>query len=147
MFLHLFSKGAKIKHLKLVAVHVHISNLAAQSGASLFQQVNSAPSAVHIAPALAAYKNFSWTYNKTESLTLDDLTASKSITHLISETRPDSKTLRHWKRVGSVGGFERWEIDWAVLKLQPQALTSDRILNAIRPGTQEKLWILERKGR
>lgn len=123
--------------------HVHISNLAAQTGASLFLQLNAAP----LPPAVYGRKDYhrqSWTYNKTESLTIEELTGSKSVTHLIAESKPDTYVQRHWKVVASVEGFKQWKLDWAILKLRPSELATERLANAVKMYKEEKLWILER---
>jgi len=126
-------------------VHVHISNLAAQTGASLFLQLNAVP----FPPAVYRRKDYrqgsSWTYNKTESLTIEDLTGSKSITHLIAESKPDEYVQRHWKVVESVESFKQWKLDWDIMKLRSSELTRERLANVIQMHKEEKLWILERK--
>ena len=92
---------------KLPLVHVHISNLAAQTGASLFLQTHSAPYHPSLpTPSLG----LNWTYNKTENLT----TYSPSrFTHLIAEaTEP---VPWGWKKVDCIGGFDRWSLNPGVL--------------------------------
>ncbi|KAG2071808.1 hypothetical protein BDR04DRAFT_1097815 [Suillus decipiens] len=63
------------------AVQVHISNLAAQTGASLFLQSHSPP----YIPSMTAPATNDWVY-KTESLSPHDLTTSTPFTHLIAES-------------------------------------------------------------
>lgn len=92
-----------------VAVHVHISNLAAQTGASLFQQIHSPP----YLPEITSSISTNWTYDKTESLTPSILTSSSHITHLIVESDSDVQSLvksGQWTRIGSVNAFDGWDI-------------------------------------
>jgi len=79
-------------------VHVHLSNLAAQTGASLFLQTRSAP----YYPSLPGPSSgLNWTYNKTENLT----TYSPSrFTHLIAEA--SEPVPWGWRKVECVGGFD-----------------------------------------
>ncbi|KAG6835580.1 hypothetical protein H0H93_016814 [Arthromyces matolae] len=130
------------------SAHVHMCNLAAQTGASLFLQAN-APPFPPFSPSNAT--TFSWTYDKTEHLSMEDLTAQQSITHLIVETRPDEKTKRDWEVVGSVWAFERWALDLGLVKESNEVEVKgaegakgllDRVLKMVK---QEKLWILHRK--
>lgn len=131
-------------------VHVHISNLAAQSGASLFSQLYSQPT-------WPINSNVNWIYNKTESLTLNDLTATNSpFTHLILEERPTAKLLdkRGWKVVSAVEAFEgiKLSLSPASIKTAGRQLVQDpsskSVLSAVRSIIDirkgEKLWIVER---
>ncbi|KAF9006247.1 hypothetical protein BDZ89DRAFT_1233644 [Hymenopellis radicata] len=72
-----------------VPPHVHISNLAAQTGASLFLQ-----------------EHEKWIYNKTENISMADLFASQTFTHLISE--PVSKVPKSWMVADTVEAFDGW---------------------------------------
>jgi alpha-1,6-mannosyltransferase len=88
--------------LSLTPVHVHVSNLAAQTGASLFLQTYSAP----FHPSLPNPPlDLNWTYNKTENLT----TYSPSrFTHLIAEA--SEPVPRGWRKVECVEGLGRWSL-------------------------------------
>ncbi|KAF8895998.1 alpha-1,6-mannosyltransferase subunit [Infundibulicybe gibba] len=124
-------------------VHVHISNLAAQTGASLFSQINAPPYA-HVPPAAG----LRWTYNKTESLTPEQLTSNRRITHLISE----SPQVDGWNVVESAKMFDGWKVDrGAIMQAINGVNRWDRILPALRDGLglvkSERLWILERSGK
>ena len=100
-------------------VHVHISNLAAQTGASLFQQV-------HAPPYLPwAGSSVSWVYNKTENMTPAQLTAGRQITHAIAEIAPSNAANSFdgtrfpkgsWKLTGVVDSFDRLSLDINALK-------------------------------
>ncbi|EKM61314.1 glycosyltransferase family 22 protein [Phanerochaete carnosa HHB-10118-sp] len=129
-------------------LHVHISNLAAQTGASLFQQVNSPPYMTVLGidsrdPATP------WIYNKTEDVTPEQLTAHRKITHAIAEVEPMevASSLEaagflkgSWKPTDVVTSFDRLAFD-------VQAFKADytkpwRVLNFVE---SEKLAILERR--
>ena len=97
--------------LNLPLVHVHISNLAAQTGASLFLQTHSGPyhPSLPIPPS-----GLNWIYNKTENLT----SYSRSrFTNLIAEA--SEPVPWGWKKVGCVEGFDR-------LSLMPGLLFSPK---------------------
>ncbi|KAI0787329.1 hypothetical protein C8Q74DRAFT_1455380 [Fomes fomentarius] len=82
-------------------VHVHICNLAAQTGASRFLHNNAPP----FLPSLNSIHHTSWVYDKTENLTLDDLTRSEEITHLIveaSSVSPSALAAKGWTAVAVV---------------------------------------------
>ena len=131
-----------------VVVHVHISNLAAQTGASLFQQTYSPPYLPELTPSTSS----NWTYNKTESLTPSILTSSSHITHLIVESDSNVQSLvdgGQWKRVGSVNAFDGWDISglrelmgYFTGNLNGAMEDLGRFLP--RPKMSAKLWIMER---
>ncbi|KAG2145216.1 glycosyltransferase family 22 protein [Suillus clintonianus] len=123
------------------AVHVHISNLAAQTGASLFLQSHSPP----YIPSITALATGDWVYNKTESLSLRDLTTSTSFTHLIAESSVEFIKTGRWKLVDSVQGFSRWK--WSlprggIAKILEVPL--HQWLNVLQMETNDQLYILER---
>jgi alpha-1,6-mannosyltransferase len=123
--------------------HAHICNLAAQTGASLFMQFNALP--YHPSFVKPAFKSSSpfqippepWIYNKTENLSIRDLTLSTSITHLISEVNPESEEgvvmEKDWKLVVPVTTRSRSVPSWKILKGE-------------WPWEEEtRLWIYERR--
>jgi len=121
--------------------HVHISNLAAQTGASLFLQLNAPP---HSSGSGAS----PWIYNKTENLSSTALSSSSSpFTHLISETSPASdRTLaKHWRTLATIKGFDRWAVNWSLLFGKPKGELFRRFPELLIFEQSDKLWILERK--
>ncbi|KAI1797080.1 Alg9-like mannosyltransferase family-domain-containing protein [Ganoderma leucocontextum] len=84
-------------------VHVHISNLAAQTGASLFLHRNAPP----FHPLVGEPSHTSWVYDKTENLSLADLTKSHNVTHLIAEAGEEDRA-HAWTSVALVAGFDGW---------------------------------------
>ena len=133
--------------IPLAPPHIHISNLAAQSGASLFLQLHSSPH-YHHQPLSNTHDE--WVYNKTENLTISILCSSSSpvITHLISEIPPSKDPLldQHWYTVQVVEGFDRWSIDWDLLgKGEAAGGMWRRFMKILRLEKSEKLWILARK--
>ncbi|KAF4614053.1 hypothetical protein D9613_007414 [Agrocybe pediades] len=135
--------------------HVHISNLAAQSGASLFLQLNAPPQYYLQHPILKTDDvHNSWIYNKTENLSASSLSSRTSpFTHLISEFSPDadSSLEKKWRTVKVIKGFDRWVLDKDLLK--PAKVLSEkwdvdlvkRFAGLLRVEESDKLWILERK--
>jgi alpha-1,6-mannosyltransferase len=122
-------------------VHVHISNLAAQTGASLFLHNNSPP----YTPLIPAPATGDWVYNKTENLTSHDLTTSTSLTHLIAESSAEFVGTGGWNLVGSVQGFSRWKLDLprgGIAKVVEDPL--HQWLSVLAMETSDKLYILER---
>lgn len=116
---------------------MHLSNLAAQTGASLFTQLLAAP---YFLPGLdAALKchvpaGGGWVYDKTEDLALLTLLQSPSpsqsqpsgtqaagYTHLVVEEDPSYLLESHklgneWHVAAVVEAFDAWVLDWAALK-------------------------------
>ncbi|KAF8440477.1 alpha-1,6-mannosyltransferase subunit [Boletus edulis BED1] len=121
-------------------VHVHISNLAAQTGASLFLHEH--------APPLSAFlsSDASWTYNKTESLTPSMISAS-SFSHLIAET-PDMAG-KEWTVVEAIPAFRRWKLNHAVLSRLKTGkvweIPFHQWVRVLEMETKDQLWILERR--
>ncbi|KAF9450061.1 glycosyltransferase family 22 protein [Macrolepiota fuliginosa MF-IS2] len=125
--------------------HVHICNLAAQSGTTLFQHLNSPP----FHPALFLWPNsvppaHPWTYNKTENLTIADLSNSRHFTHLISEVPPtEPEIIKYWRLIKSIPAFDRVVLDKELLLRKPLELPR-RVWDLIRVEEKEQLWIYER---
>lgn len=129
------------------AVHIHISNLAAQTGASLFQQVN-APPYLTLLGIDVPEPSISWVYNKTENVSPAELTVSRKTTHTIAEVDTNAVDLLDatgfpkdsWTLADVVASFDR-------LALDVQAVKADytkpwQVLKFVR---SEKLAVLERK--
>lgn len=128
----------------LAPPHIHISNLAAQSGASLFLQLHSSPH-YYLQPLSITHDE--WNYNKTENLSISalcSLSSSPVITHLISEIPPSKDPLldTHWYTVEVIKGFDRWSIDWDLLKAIGNVADLSKVLSLVKG---DKLWILARK--
>ncbi|OBZ66165.1 putative Dol-P-Man:Man(7)GlcNAc(2)-PP-Dol alpha-1,6-mannosyltransferase [Grifola frondosa] len=124
-------------------VHVHISNLAAQTGASLFLHTHAPP----YLPGLPIPQARNWTYDKTERLSPKALTADPMITHVIAESA-SAFAARQWAVVGAVGGFDGWRVNRDVISGFKMGLIQGlkgigRVLEMVK---SEKLFILERKG-
>ncbi|OJA08470.1 hypothetical protein AZE42_02833 [Rhizopogon vesiculosus] len=123
------------------AVHVHLSNLAAQTGASLFLQSHSPP----YIPPIPAPATGDWVYNKTEGLSLHDITTPTSLTHLIAESSAEFVETGRWKLAGSVRGFSRWKLNLprgGIAKLLEVPL--HQWLSILEMEMSDKLYILER---
>lgn len=96
-------------------MHVHICNLAAQTGASLFTQKHSPPGLI-----TQPGSDTPVVYSKTESLTPSQLTSGSppyDFTHLIIEKHPTlflgglpRGERDKWEVVATLYGFERWII-------------------------------------
>ena len=136
------------------SVHVHISNLAAQTGASLFLQINSPP----VFPSFSGTaspssgleeRNTWWTYNKTKNLSLKYLTSQEAgFTHLISESNfdmdMDMTRASEWKPMGLISGFERWSVDWELLgEGGRKGVLLRRPWGVLKMVQVEKLWVYE----
>jgi alpha-1,6-mannosyltransferase len=141
--------------IQCFVVHVHISNLAAQTGASLFMQENSPPYIASFTlsqPDLEA-RGRNWTYDKTEGLTPFDLT-NGPYTHLIVETPMDASLSSAqgstgWKEVATIDGFAGWLVDRSWIRMV-ERIDVVGLVEGIKNGgpitmkREEKLKILER---
>jgi alpha-1,6-mannosyltransferase len=133
-------------------VHVHISNLAAQTGASLFQQTHAPPFVPHFG-VYPPTPGADWVYNKTEDVSPAVITANRAITHVIAEVHDhlssDGKHIFEatgfpggsWVVTAVVAGFERWKINLGAVKLEP--MKPWKVLEYVE---RERLVVLERKG-
>ncbi|RPD59719.1 hypothetical protein L227DRAFT_576143 [Lentinus tigrinus ALCF2SS1-6] len=89
-------------------MHVHISNLAAQTGASLFLHSHAPP----FHPVLNGTHPTNWVYDKTENLSFDALTRSPEITHLIAEMASITPfAASAWAPLAIVDGFDGWKLN------------------------------------
>lgn len=129
------------------SVHVHIANLAAQTGASLFLHDNAAP--YH--PTMVSPLTTPWTYNKTEGLQMDELMSRESpFTHLIVETLP-LELHPGWKVVDTIRTFNSGfkaainlgAMMGAIRRLDHLSLMA-QLQSIYRLLKRDTLWILER---
>ncbi|KAJ7496638.1 glycosyltransferase family 22 protein [Mycena latifolia] len=132
-------------------VKAHISNLALQSGASLFTLVHAPPYPSFLTPNASAP---AWVYDRT-----DAPASYAGFTHLVGESAAPptegasgfgfmKKKDVGWAPVGSVWAFERWAVDWELVRRgRDGAGIVDRARGALRLEEQERLWVLERTGK
>lgn len=121
-------------------VHVHIANLAAQSGASLFLQTHAPP----FYPISSSYNLAAgWTYNKTEHVAAAALTSDRRITHVLAEDRVPFVSSGRWVVVGTIQAFKGWEVQRDVRGLMRQRGVRG-VLDVLAMRTEEVLWLLER---
>lgn len=127
-------------------MHVHISNLAAQTGASLFLHTHAPP--YH--PALLHNTTTTvWIYDKREHLSFADLTRSTEITHLIAEADGLSlSSIKGWTAVAIVDGFDGWRLNRGVKHAFEESFFErlKGLGNALQMERSGKLVILKRSG-
>ncbi|KAJ3563641.1 hypothetical protein NP233_g8807 [Leucocoprinus birnbaumii] len=126
--------------------HVHICNLAAQSGVTLFQHLNAPPypDALFLWPQSTPPVR-SWTYNRTENLTIGDLTSATQFTHLISEVPPlDPDITRDWNLMATIPAFNRVVFDKELVLHRPLEVPR-KFFDVIRVEQRDQLWIYERR--
>lgn len=144
-------------------MHVHISNLAAQTGASLFLHRRAPPFFLPLASPPSSpvspsgrQQEQEWTYNKTEGLTLAALAREPRVTHVIAEyadvlgaTTATTSALDVWAPEAVIDGFAGWRVDWEVLKVRARgaAGTLQGLGRALEMVRTPQLVIMKRKGR
>jgi alpha-1,6-mannosyltransferase len=85
-----------------------------------------------------------WIYNKTENLTLSELSLSH-FTHIISEHPPtDPEIAGRWKLMKTIRAFDHVVFEKQLLTDHLRELPG-RIFDLIRVVEEDKLWIYERK--
>ncbi|KAJ7503176.1 glycosyltransferase family 22 protein [Mycena galericulata] len=138
-------------HAGVLPVNAHISNLALQSGASLFTHVHAPPYPPFLAPNASAGE---WMYDKT-----DAPASFAEYTHVIGEspTPPVAgsksfgfmkKKEAGWTELGSVSAFERWAVDLQLLRHGKEGVGMlHRVRGVLRLEERERLWVLERTGK
>jgi alpha-1,6-mannosyltransferase len=127
-----------------VTVHVHIANLAAQSGASLFLHTHAPPyrSSLGILPP-AVSAGHPWIYNKTEHLTPADFAYHSLFTHVIAESG-DALPAGRWEVVDVIDGFQGWRVSKDVLRLIHEK-GLEGLWGVLEMRKENKLWIFERR--
>ncbi|KAL0953154.1 hypothetical protein HGRIS_004417 [Hohenbuehelia grisea] len=132
-----------------VTANVHICNLAAQTGASLFTQTFSPP---YLSPTWANAHNIHAVYNKTEGMSPFAITTvDPSYSHLIIEMPPDMFFgAGKWKVVGTVQAFDIWKrmplrviLDEGISQLAKDIFTKPNRFFGME--LRDCLWILERE--
>jgi alpha-1,6-mannosyltransferase len=125
------------------AVHVHIGNLAAQSGASLFLHTHAPPYRPHLGIVRPSISAHPWVYNKTEKLTPANIAYDSAFTHVIAESR-DALPAGGWKIVDVIDGFGGWRIKNDVLKLVRENGLPRGLWSVLEMKKETKLFIFER---
>ena len=127
-------------------VHVHISNLAAQTGASLFLHEHAPPFLSTLSLSEPRVSEPSWTYNKTESLT-PSMISSSSFTHLIAESPEMAGGA--WTVVEAIPAFTRWKWNhavWSKLRTgRVWEIPLDQWGRVLEMEMEDRLWILARR--
>ncbi|KAL1671841.1 Alg9-like mannosyltransferase family-domain-containing protein [Schizophyllum commune] len=134
-----------------VPVHVHISNYAAQTGATLFQHERAPPYPEWVDDEDLPARP--WTYDKTEGVTLAALTRDARITHAISEEPPSKSSnivtatwgavdpiAASWEILAVIEAFDGWEFE-----RQMSAELLRKPWTILRMRTAPKLWVLQRR--
>ncbi|KDQ52640.1 glycosyltransferase family 22 protein [Jaapia argillacea MUCL 33604] len=133
------------------SVNVYITNLAAQTGSSLFLQSYSPP---HFSSSPPLLSNKNWTYTKAPSLA-----SPNDYTHLILENDPSSFPFispTEWEVRATIPAFEEWvlEVDLGEVKGHLKGREWGAVGRVLRRAMgrgvgrmvkEEKLWVLERR--
>jgi alpha-1,6-mannosyltransferase len=98
---------------------LHVANLAAQSGASLFLHTHAPADRERkaILPLIASAAYHPWVYNKTDNLTPADVAFGSAFTHVIAESRDALQPTGRWEIIDVIDGFEGWKVHRDVLGL------------------------------
>jgi len=129
---------------RTITVHVHIANLAAQSGASLFLHTHAPPYSLRLGilpPVTSA--SHPWIYNKTEDLAPVDLAYNSPFTHVIAESG-DALPASRWEVVDVIEGFRGWKVRKDVLGLVREG-GLEGLWRILEMKKENKLWIFERR--
>lgn len=125
--------------------HVHICNLAAQSGVTLFQHLYAPPHPTFFLWSRSVLLSYPWTYNKTENLSLADISSTSHFTHIISEVPPsDPDVIRSWRLLREIPAFHRVTFNKDIMLEYPRKI-SRWAFDLIGVEQKNQLWIYERK--
>ena len=135
----------RTKNELMQTVHVHIANLAAQSGASLFLHTHAPPyrARLGILPPFASAAR-PWIYNKTENLTPADIAYDSRFTHVIAENG-DALPAGRWQVVDVIDGFQGWRVRNDVLELVSEK-GLEGLWRVLEMKRENMLWVFERHG-
>lgn len=135
----------RTKNELMLTVHVHIANLAAQSGASLFLHTHAPPyrARLGILPPFASAAR-PWIYNKTENLTPADIAYDSRFTHVIAENG-DALPAGRWQVVDVIDGFQGWRVRKDVLELVSEK-GLEGLWRVLEMKRENMLWVFERHG-
>lgn len=135
----------RTKNELMPTVHVHIANLAAQSGASLFLHTHAPPyrARLGILPPFASAAR-PWIYNKTENLTPADIAYDSRFTHVIAENG-DALPAGRWQVVDVIDGFQGWRVRKDVLGLVSEK-GLEGLWRVLEMKRENMLWVFERHG-
>lgn len=130
-----------------MTVHIHIANLAAQSGASLFLHAHAPPYrlGLGISPPTTISAAHPWIYNKTENLAPAEIAYDSPFTHVISESR-DALPAGRWELVDVIDGFQGWKVRKNVLGLVRER-GLEGLWRVLEMKKENKLWVFTKRGR
>lgn len=128
----------------LAPPHVHICNLAAQSGVTLFQHLHAPPQPSLLLGSHSVAPSLPWTYNRTENLSLADISSASHFTHIISEVSPsDPDVIQSWRLLKEIPAFHRVVFNKNILLERPHTLQR-RAFDIFSIEQKNQLWIYER---
>ena len=140
----IFHRVSRTFMVTLAPPHVHICNFAAQSGVTLFQHLHTPPQPSLLLGSHNVAPSLPWTYNKTENLSLADISSASHFTHIISEVPPsDPDVIQSWRLLREIPAFHRIVFNKNILMKRPHRLQR-RAFDIFSIEHKNQLWIYER---